>query len=194
MTGVLVCADEQYLIEQVKEHSDHLSFEVLLEKYENQLLFYINTIVSDRALSADILQETLLKVYRSLKNYKNTHSFKSWLFRVARNTAIDETRKQYYKINKNKLSLDDPGLEFKFKNEDDLDKEFLKEALTAGINALNFKLQESIELFALRGFSYQEIAKITRVKQATVKTRLNRARTILRSNKKLRAFLESYFI
>lgn len=194
MRDVLVQEKEQYLIERIQESGDHEAFELLIEKYQQQLLGYIYSIVSDQLCIFDILQETLLKVYKSLKNYKNIHSFKCWLFRIARNTAIDETRKQYYKINKNKLSFDDPGVEFKINRERDPDLGFLKEALTASINGLNFKLQEMIELYALEGFSYQEIAKMTKVKQATVKTRLNRARTILKKDQALVELAENYFI
>jgi RNA polymerase sigma-70 factor (ECF subfamily) len=73
--------------------SDGESFSLILFKYLKTLYSFSYKIVGDKAMAEDITQETFIKVWNNLKKYKISSNFKSWLFSIAHNTAIDYLRK-----------------------------------------------------------------------------------------------------
>ncbi|MFV0352609.1 MAG: RNA polymerase sigma factor [Oscillospiraceae bacterium] len=120
-------------------------------------------------LGADLTQDTFLKMVQYLPAYKEKGVFKSWLFTIAANTCRD-----YFRKVKPQTPLEDympdtgPNSAFAAQTENG-------DALRQAINSLPDVQKEAIVLRYYHDFPLEEIAKITRVPLATVKTRLHRA-------------------
>lgn len=71
-----------------------LAFEKLLKKYINSVFNFIYQLVRDEEEAEDISQETFFKVYRQLKSFDETKSFKTWLYIIAKHTTFDYLKKK----------------------------------------------------------------------------------------------------
>ena len=141
-------------------------------------------ITSDREAALEVTQEVFIKVFKSLGAFEHRSSFKSWLYRVAVNTALGRRKK---------LSAvpDAPGLEDDFERLLDRHSPYLEcgekkvirsedeERLMALLALLSREQRECIVLRELQGFSYREISDTLGVNINTVRTRLVRARLAL---------------
>jgi RNA polymerase sigma-70 factor (ECF subfamily) len=75
----------------VKE-GDELSFELLLRRYRNPMVNFLNRMVRDSGLAEDLAQEVFMRVYRARKEYEPNAKFTTWLFRIATNLALNAVR------------------------------------------------------------------------------------------------------
>jgi len=73
---------------------DNSGLEELVKMYNNNLIFYINGFVNNITISEDIAADTFAKLIIRKSRFKNDYMFKTWLFKIARNNAIDYLRKQ----------------------------------------------------------------------------------------------------
>ncbi|MDR1611207.1 MAG: sigma-70 family RNA polymerase sigma factor [Planctomycetota bacterium] len=85
---------------------DMTAFEILVELYQDRLYWFIERLTGDPHLAEDVFQSVFLKVANKAGDFDRRASFSTWLFRIARNCAIDEMRKQ-----RRHLQFVDPGLE-----------------------------------------------------------------------------------
>ena len=134
----------------------------------------------------DVSQEVFLKVYRSISSFKGDSAFSTWLYRIAKNTALDFVRKR----KQNTLSIDSSGEESDgFDIADDAtdsspEKKILESERSAvlkkAISMLSYEHREIIILRDISDYSYEEIALRLGIEAGTVKSRLFRAREALR--------------
>lgn len=162
------------------------AFEVLVRKYERLVSTCIYSIVGNPEDTMDISQETFLKVYKSIGTFKGDSEFSTWLYRIAKNTALDFVRKR----KQNTVSIDSSGEE----NEGfDIPDESIsqspekmalqnekKEILRKAIEKLSDEHREIIILRDMNDYSYEAIASMLEIETGTVKSRLFRAREALR--------------
>ena len=137
----------------------------------------------------DISQEVFIRVFKSIKKFKGQSSFSTWLYRITTNACLDELRKR--KNNKNIISIDqeiqlEDGEVFR-QIEDDgptpelvAERNELREIIKEAISKLSDEHKEVIVLRDIQGFSYDDIAEIIKCPQGTVKSRINRARRMLK--------------
>lgn len=169
-------SDKEIVVLAVK--GDMKAFEQLVFRYEKPIFGYILRFVSHKENAEDLVQETFIKIYRSLKTFDPEYKFKTWLFTVATNTVYDWLRK--VKNNKEMFIIDDPDSDFE--TIDDTwsyklieDKELIDNALK------NIKpvYQSAIVLFYRDELTYEEIAEVLKVPINTVKTYIYRAKKAL---------------
>ena len=86
-------ASDAYYVKRYISGKDK-AFDVLFKKYERPLFSFILKIIKDRQIAEDVFQQTWLKVINGLSNYEERGSFSSWLFGIAYNCSIDQTRKK----------------------------------------------------------------------------------------------------
>jgi len=84
---------------------DRATFDRLFEEYSAPIYNYVLRMVGDPDRAADVTQDTFIKAYRKLDSLTDEHSTKSWLYRIATNTAIDEMRRRRWI---SPIGLDDP--------------------------------------------------------------------------------------
>ena len=169
---------------------DIASFEKLVRKYEKFVCTTIFSVVRNYDDALDVSQEVFLKLYHNIGSFKGESSFSSWLYRIAKNSALDFLRKQ--KNTRQNVSLvtessdgEEVQLEIadtseKSSPESRILKKEQKEILYAALDDLSDEHREIIILRDIEGYAYEQITEILKLEHGTVKSRLFRARENLR--------------
>lgn len=135
----------------------------------------------------DLLQDTYLKAYRFIDSFQQGTNAKAWLFRILKNSFINDYRKK----SKEPSKVDYQEVESYYNSEEvdrqitpDLRVEALKDMIgdeiSNALNALDVDFRTVIILCDLEGFKYEEMAKILDIPIGTVRSRLHRARNLLK--------------
>ncbi|MEQ2527934.1 sigma-70 family RNA polymerase sigma factor [Bacillaceae bacterium CLA-AA-H227] len=143
----------------------------------NFLVYYTGTTDVE-----DLVQEVFIKAGRGFNSYKNIASPKTWLFTIARNTAIDEARKIETKTSNNSTPFDERFWKQRITASPEyilLQKEEQRE-LYLSISKLKKKFQEVLILRGIQGLSVRETAQILNWKETEVRTNYHRALKSLR--------------
>jgi RNA polymerase sigma-70 factor (ECF subfamily) len=176
---------------------DEEAFAELVFRYRNQITNYIYRLTNDYEGAVDIAQETFVRVYRAAERYQTDYAFSTYIYRIATNLAISELRKR-----KRRRTVSLTGL-FQSRESTEAPVEFnppdvrplqdaalvdaeRREAVARAIATLPEKYRAPLVLRDVEGKSYEEIARIMRMSNGTVKSRISRARSLLRE--KLRAY------
>lgn len=164
------------------------SFNHLVLLFQDRIFGFVSRILGDEDLAADITQDAFIKAYQSLPQFRNG-SFRSWLYRIAKNTAFDEMRRtkkhavvslDYEDEDEENSSLmaylpnDDPSPEQEYERAE------LSQTIQAALNQLNQDQRAVITLIDIQDFDYQEAAEALGTNIGTIKSRLARARQQLR--------------
>jgi RNA polymerase sigma-70 factor, ECF subfamily len=170
------------------------AFDVLVCRYSNQLLKYIEGILKLSGQSDachDVLQMVLLKFYQALPMLATNISLKPWLYRVARNYCIDEIRKHKRRPSIS-LSLFEQELAQQFSldlltdttplPEDLAEQHDMEQHVQAAIRALPSKFRAIVALRYTQQLNFREIAQHLNMSPATVKTYFHRALPLLRAS------------
>ncbi len=154
---------------------DHLTR--LMQTYGSNILRVCYLYLKDHSLAQDAAQSTFLKAWKALGTLRAGSTEKAWLMRIAVNTCKSMLRSREYQ-----LYAKSPDM-------DELPEPYTEDAhpdntVLLAVLALPEKYREAVVLHYYQGFSSPEIAQILRIPQATVLTRLHRARKLLESELK----------
>lgn len=174
------------LVERVKQ-GDVRAFEMLVVKYQRRIERLIGRMVRDTDLVADIAQESFIRAYRALPQFRGDSAFYTWLYRIAVNTAkkalVDLKRDPLVTEAAMASSDDDDetsrrGLEPSDMATPDalLASKEIAATVNAAIEALSEDLRQAITLREIEGLSYEEIADVMNCPIGTVRSRIFRAR------------------
>jgi RNA polymerase sigma factor (sigma-70 family) len=153
------------------------ALEELVRRFERPLFYFIRRIVKDEAHAWDALQKTWIRVFADLPRVSGKTRRKAWLYRVARNTALnhvrDESRHRAVQVtDTDQLSgIDDSN---GFSDED-------AEEVHRALDQLNLSDREALTLYFIEDLSVEEIADVLGIPAGTVKSRLYFARQRLRT-------------
>ena len=165
---------------------DQKAFELLVIKYERRIQRLIGRMVRDVDLVEDIAQETFIRAYRALAQFRGEAQFYTWLYRIAVNTAKKALMelKRNPTVSENSFKSDDDDETSPLENE--LTSSETPESLLAGkeiaqmvntaMEALPEELRQAITLREIEGLSYEEIAEAMNCPIGTVRSRIFRAR------------------
>ena len=135
----------------------------------------------------DLVQDTYLKAYRFIESFEQGTNAKAWLFRILKNSFINDYRKK----SKQPPKVDYQEVETYY-NSDDVDKpittdlraetvkDMIGDEISNALNSLDVDFRTVIILCDLEGFKYDEMAKILDIPIGTVRSRLHRARNLLK--------------
>ncbi|GJM30992.1 MAG: RNA polymerase sigma factor RpoE [Cyclobacteriaceae bacterium] len=144
----------------------------------------------------DLVQETYLKAYRFIDSYHEGTNAKAWLFRILKNAFINQYRKkskQPTKVDYEEIINYHDEEDSQYSSYLDLREEMFQgmmgDEVTTAINALPVDFRVVILLCDIEGFTYEEIAKIIDIPIGTVRSRLHRARNMLKE--KLKTYAQS---
>lgn len=155
-------------------------FDQIMTDYGEGLKRYILTYVKDMSAAEDIVQEVFLKVYLKLDSFEERSSMKTWLYRIAINQCKDYFRSWHYQKVRVMKSFDLSKEKTDLTPEDLVVKKVEDVALAKEILALGLKYREVILLYYYRDFSLEEIALLLNLNPSTVRTRMQRAKSILK--------------
>ena len=187
-------SSDQELVERVK-NGDKRAFDLLVLKYQYKVMGLIGRYVSDKHEVMDISQESFIKAYRAIGNFRGDSAFYTWLYRIAVNTAKN------YLVGRNRRP---PNSDVALDNEEEytvfdqladtetpdatLNKNRLEKVIYETIESLPEELKAAIRFREFDGFSYEEIAQIMDCPVGTIRSRIFRAREAI--EKRIRPFLD----
>jgi len=165
---------DEELIEEVK-NGDITAFNTIVRRYKNKLYSTLYRIMKDHEASEEILQETFIRVYRHRNGYKSTYRFSTWIYTIALNLM-----RGYMRKNKPLVSLEEVNPNALLNDPPTSPDEELKIRLERAIETLPVHYKTAFLLREVDRFTYEEIAKVMKCRIGTAKSRVNRARGMLK--------------
>lgn len=166
--------------------------------FEEEFLPHINSMYNfayrltfEEDDAKDLVQDTYLKAFRFIESFERGTNARAWLFRILKNSFINDFRKkskQPVKVDYNEVAT--------YYNSEDVDEtitpdlraetvqHMMGDEITNALNALDVDFRTVIILCDLEGFTYEEMAKILDIPIGTVRSRLHRARNLLKDKLK----------
>ena len=175
------------LVERVKL-GDVKAFEMLVVKYQRRIERLIGRMVRDVDLVPDIAQETFIRAYRAIPQFRGDSAFYTWLYRIAVNTAkkalMEMKRDPVVTESARASARDEDDETSRVENEltdgETPDAVLASKQIAAAVNfaieALSEELRQAITLREIEGLSYEEIAEMMNCPIGTVRSRIFRAR------------------
>ncbi|MGN6527504.1 MAG: RNA polymerase sigma factor RpoE [Burkholderiaceae bacterium] len=174
------------LVERVKR-GDVRAFEMLVVKYQRRIERLIGRMVRDTDLVADIAQETFIRAYRALPQFRAESAFYTWLYRIAVNTAkkaLVDLKRDPVVTQTSLQGADDDDETYRGGSEPTdgetpealLASKEIAATVNAAIAALSEDLRQAITLREIEGLSYEEISEVMNCPIGTVRSRIFRAR------------------
>ena len=181
--------DAARLIAQAQQ-GDAAAFERLISTYQGKIYGFARAYSGDPHEAADLAQEALIKVYRSLHGFRFQSSLLTWMFRIVKNVALDHYRSRQQRERRREQPLEH-GSEVERTSlygsresvhgpEDRLLADEQRQALWAALDCVPEVYHTVVVLADMQGLSYEEVAAIVGAPVGTVKSRLNRGRDALR--------------
>ncbi|MFK7953411.1 MAG: sigma-70 family RNA polymerase sigma factor [Ekhidna sp.] len=141
----------------------------------------------DEDEAKDLVQDTYMKAFRFINSFQEGTNAKAWLYRILKNSFINDYRKK----SKQPAKVDYQEVEQFYNSEDtpssatvdlrfEATKDMIGDEISNALNSLAIDFRTVIILCDLEGFSYEEMAKILDIPIGTVRSRLHRARNLLR--------------
>ncbi len=187
------------LVERVKR-GDVRAFEMLVVKYQRRIERLIGRMVRDTDLVPDIAQETFIRAYRAIPQFRGESAFYTWLYRIAVNTA----KKALVELKRDPV-VTESALAARSEDEETsrvenelsdgetpdavMASKEVAAAVNSAIEALSEDLRQAITLREIEGLSYEEIAELMNCPIGTVRSRIFRAREAIAL--KLRPLLDT---
>ena len=174
---------DKRLVERVQQ-GDKVAFDLLVTKYQRKLFRLVLRLVTNQTEAEDVVQETFIKAYRALHQFRGDSAFYTWLYRIGINTAknfldnqgrrvptsTDASAEQVeaYEEGENLRDIDTP--------ESVLASKQIAETVNVAMDELPDDLRMALSLRELEGLSYEESATLTDCPIGTVRSRIFRAR------------------
>jgi RNA polymerase sigma-70 factor (ECF subfamily) len=174
------------------------AFATLVDRYKNRLQNIVYRYIRDFQRSEDLAQEAFVRVYLHRERYRKTGKFSTWIFTIAVNLAKNEIRRKVRL--RDVMSLDhiaemlggsDPGIKDESQPAADRQAERAQssDVVADAIAKLPVVYREALILRDIEGLAYEEIAEILGIPGGTVRSRINRARIMLKD--KLKGFAKT---
>ena len=180
-------ADSDAMLVERAVAGDQKAFELLVIKYQRRIQRLIGRMVRDVDLVEDIAQETFIRAYRALHQFRGDAQFYTWLYRIAVNTAKKFLMdlKRDITVSEASFKLNDDGDETSMARNEPITDETpesvlaakeIGNAVNAALESLPPDLKQALTLRELEGMSYEDIAEAMGCPVGTVRSRIFRAR------------------
>jgi RNA polymerase sigma-70 factor (ECF subfamily) len=181
-------ARDHRLMAKVAEN-DLQSFNELVNLYKNKLFTMLIRMVGSAEEAEDLLQETFVRVWEHRRDFDNRYCFSTWVYTIAMNLGKNELRKRkkvrflaMFDRDNNPIDVEDKSAEH---------SGGLGVLIDRAVRKLPQRYREAFVLRDLQELSYEEIGDVLRVPVGTVKSRVNRARNLLKDE--LKPKVERYY-
>ena len=161
------------------------SFEELVRRYQRPISAYVYRMVGNYESALDLTQEIFIKVYNSLRRYREEFKFSTWIYKIAHNSAVDHlrrnaTREQSLVVGPEGDQFDLPLESTRLSPEQESERKERRGEIESVVRTLPANYRELIILRHSQDLSYEEIVEVTGLPLGTVKNRLFRARDMMR--------------
>ncbi len=152
----------------------------IMNKYGQEVLQLVYSYVNNKEVAEDLTQDIFVKCYKSLHTYKGNSNLKTWLWRIAINHCKDYLKSWYNK----KVIVTEDDFTYMESQKESVEQIVIQSAedsrLASAVMNLPIKYREVIYLFYYEELSIKEIAIVIDVKENTIKTRLKKAKELLK--------------
>jgi len=195
-SAIGITSEDASLVADLKTGSEQ-AFGLLIAQYHQPLYSLIARSIKDPSDAADLTQEVFIKVFRSIRGFHGDASLRTWLYRIALHEASNQ-RRWWFRHKRQEVTIDST-----YDGDGDSDGDTLclsatladqrdspyeeavhtesREHLEAALRQLPEAFRTIVVLREIEGFSYEEISEILDLQLGTVKSRLTRGRTALRT-------------
>jgi len=189
-------------VEEMDDHSllaatrsgDEAAFQEIVRRYRNQITNYVYRLLDDYDRAVDLAQETFVRVYMNVERYQATYNFSTYIYRIAHNLAISELRQRkrrrliplptfFSDRDSDEIEVDLPD-QHQVAADDAMISDERRQAVAKAIASLPDKYRAPLVLCDLEEKSYEEISEVLGLPVGTVKSRINRARNLLKEKLK----------
>ena len=188
------------------QKGDEEAFNLIVRRHQQSLINFIARFTGDKDNAEDLAQETFIRMYKAANRYKPGRAqFKTWMYFIAKNLCKNEIRnrgrRDRYRVdnvisNGNSISDNEDEIDLiasapadiGFQPEVALERKELNNAIHDAITELPEQYRFPLILRDIQGLSYDEISKILELRNGTTKSRINRARVMLKD--KLKPYME----
>jgi RNA polymerase sigma-70 factor, ECF subfamily len=146
-------------------------------------------LANDPSDAEDLVQDTIVKAYRFFASYERGTNAKAWLFRILKNSYINNYRKQSkqpFQVDYDEISTYYESVRSERSDTTDMEqimyRELLDDEVTKALNKLPEDFRTVVLLCDIEGFTYEEIANMLDVPIGTIRSRLHRGRNLLRTS------------
>ena len=173
---------------------DETALAPLVEKYKRMVYRLAMQITKNHADADDVMQETFIKVYRSIRTFRKDAAFETWLYRIVVNEALNFVKRRERQRESTLEIASEAAYEATTRYRAQIandphahaEKSELRHYVTEAVNSLSLKHRTVVILHEFEGLTHAEIASILNCSEGTVRSRLHYAR------KKLRTLLKPY--
>lgn len=148
----------------------------LFDKFAPKMLSVCNRYMKDRADTEDAFQLAMVKVFKKLGDFKNEGPLEGWIRRIMVNTCLDELRRAQRFITDK--SMED--VSFRIEVQEEISSKLMADDLISLIQKMPSGYRVVFNMFAIEGYSHQEIAESLEISESTSKSQYLRARAYLR--------------
>jgi len=173
-------------------------FRTLVQRYRTRIMNLVCRFINDRDRAEEISQEVFLRVFRNRERYRKSGKFSTWIFTIAVNLTKNEIRSRVR--HKGTFSLDameedssGQGMTFpdsKPLPDEDLTATEIGQKVAEALRKIPARYREAVVLRDVEGLSYEEVGQILKIPGGTVRSRINRARLMLKERLKPHLTLE----
>jgi RNA polymerase sigma factor (sigma-70 family) len=183
-------------LQEYSEKDKYQIFDTEFMPHIDSMYNFAYRLTMDEDEAKDLVQDTYLKAFRFISSFQRGTNAKAWLFRILKNSFINDYRKK----SKEPAKLDYQEVET-FYNSDEADsditidlrvetvQDMIGDEIANALNSLAVDFKAVIILCDIEGFTYEEMAKILDIPIGTVRSRLHRARNLLKE--KLKEYAQS---
>jgi RNA polymerase sigma-70 factor (ECF subfamily) len=173
---------DQDLVRRVQQ-GDKSAFDLLVIKYQHKIVHLVNRYVKDPSEAQDVAQDTFIKAYKALGEFRGESAFYTWLYRIAINTAKNYLLSRSRRHSDYEVDMQDaeqienaPQLKDIETPENQLMNDQIIQVIKSAIEKLPEEMRIAIMLREFEGMSYEEIAEAMDCPIGTVRSRIFRAR------------------
>ncbi len=171
---------DELTIEAFEIEDKELLIDEIMNKYGQEVLQLVYSYLNNKEVAEDLTQDIFVKCYKSLHTYKGKSNVKTWLWRIAINHCKDYIKSWYNK----KVIVTEDEFAYMESQKESVEQTVIQNAedreLASAVMSLPIKYREVIYLFYYEELSIKEIAIVIEVKENTIKTRLKKAKELLK--------------
>jgi RNA polymerase sigma-70 factor (ECF subfamily) len=183
----IVSLSDEDLMARVAEE-DERAFSELVRRYQARVMNLISRVLNDREASDDLAQEVFVRVFVHRRNYRRGSKLSTWVFTIAANLAKNEIRRRVRRRNWFSLDAMQEAVgdstsvlaDSTEGREKTLERQQAQQEIGRAIATIPEKYRLSLVLRDVEGLAYEEIAVVLGIPGGTVRSRINRARTMLK--------------
>ena len=183
--------DEDYNLVSLCKKGNVDAFEVLVRKHQKRMLNIAYRMIGNYEDACEIVQDAFVSAYKGIKDFEEKSRFSTWLYTIVLNLSRNRLKQLKIKSYREEFSFNDPVItdDSQINKEpasgettilERLERRDVQQKVQGCINSLDSEFREVLILRDIHGFSYDEISNMLKIPEGTVKSRLFRARDILR--------------